>query len=129
MLQQRKKDYLQRLIEEFFSKFYELVNETEKIGDNEKKKLLKEGFDFYTKYFETRQDDPAEELIKKIQDVGLLENYAKLLLIKNQIVDIKDPAQLYVAFDIVKYLGETDNTFSWDRTVLREDLLRLLDEQ
>lgn len=129
MLQQRKKDYLQRLIEEFFSKFYALINESEKIDDNEKKELLKEGIDFYAEYFGTKQDDSAEVLINKIQDVGLLENYSKLLLIKNRIVDIKDSVQLYVALDIVKYLEETDNTFSWERTVLREDLLRLLDEQ
>lgn len=129
MLQQRKKDYLQRLIEEFFSKFYELVNETGKIDSKEKKELLKEGIDFYVQHFDTKQEDSAEVLIEKIQDVALLENYAKLLLIKNQVVDIKDSVQLYVALDIIKYLEDTDKTYSWDRTTLREDLLRILDEQ
>lgn len=129
MLQRRKKDYLQRLIEEFFSKFYALINNSEKIDNNEDKELLKEGFLFYTAHFDTKQNDSAEVLVKKIPDVGLLKSYAKLLLIKNQVVDIKEPEQLYVALDIVKYLEETDKTFSWERTVLKEDLLRLLDEQ
>ena len=99
MIQQRKKDYLIKLIEEF------------------------------SQNFNTTQSDTASELTDKIKDPDLLEQYAKLLLNKYNISDIKYIYQLHVALDIVTYIEASDNTYSWDRNILREDLLRLLDQQ
>lgn len=128
MIQQRKKDYLQRLIEEFFSKFHKLVNAEQYDSIEEKKKTLDSAFDFFTKNLDTKQNDDAKILIEKIGDIELLEQYAKLLFMKFETVDIKEISQLYTALDIVKYLEAADRTYSWDRTMLREDLLRILDE-
>jgi len=128
MLQQRKKDYLQRLIEEFFARFQVLIDDGSKDGVDQKKAILNEAFDFFNKNLEVKQDNDAEAIITKIGDTDLLEQYAKLLMMKYEVVDIKEVSQLYTALDIVKYLEATNKTYSWDRTVLREDLLRILDE-
>lgn len=128
MIQQRKKDYLQRLIEEFFSKYHELINGASPANPEEKKELLDSALKYFTTDLGVRQTDSAQSLIEKIGDIDLLQHYAKLLLIKYETVDIKEPAQLQTALDIVSYIEAADKTFSWDRTALREDLLRLLDE-
>lgn len=128
MIQQRKKDYLQRLIEEFFSKYHELINGASPANPEEKKELLDSALKYFTTDLGVRQTDSAQSLIEKIGDIDLLQHYAKLLLIKYETVDIKEPAQLQTALEIVSYIEAADKTFSWDRTALREDLLRLLDE-
>ena len=84
---------------------------------------------FFQSNFNTTQSDTASELTDKIKDPDLLEQYAKLLLNKYNISDIKYIYQLHVALDIVTYIEASDNTYSWDRNILREDLLRLLDQQ
>ena len=129
MIQQRKKDYLQRLIEEFFSKLHELRDEAASDSDpEEKRRIMNECFHFFFNNFEVKQSDDALSLAKKINDNDLLQQYAKLLLIRYEIVDIKDIDQLHLALNIVRYLEVSDKTYSWDRSILREDLLRLLDE-
>lgn len=128
MIQQRKKDYLQRLIEEFFAKFHKLMNEGQPGNSDEKREVLNAALDFFSENLDTKQIDDAKTLIEKIGDIDLLEQYAKLLLLKYESVDIKEIEQLHTALDIVRYLEAADKTFSWDRTALREDLLRLLDE-
>lgn len=128
MFQQRKKDFLQRIIEEFFSKFQELLNSRVSVEYSEKKNLLNDAFNFFFETFDVKQSDSTEMVIRKIEDTDLLQQYARLLKVKYEFVDIKEPEQLQKAFDIIKYLEAADNTYSWDRTILREDLLRLLDE-
>lgn len=124
MIQQRRKDYLQKLIEDLFSKLHQL----RKIQTDmtEKRKRLKDCFDFFEINFSVQPSDTALSLIQKIGDEDLLEQYAKLLLNRYEMIDIKDVVQLHVALDIVQYLEVSSITYSWERTVLKEDLLRLL---
>lgn len=129
MIQQRKKDYLQRLIEEFFAKLQQLKQAQEETNTLEQKEIINDCLIFFQSNFNTKQSDTSAELADKIKDQDLLEQYAKLLLNKYNISDIKDVYQLHVALDIVEYIEAGDNTYSWDRTVLKEDLLRLLDQQ
>lgn len=126
MIQQRKKDYLQRLIEEFFSRLQELQNNVES-GLDERRRAMDDCFAFFSEQFSIRQTDSVSVIVEKINDYDLLEQYAKLLLTRYEIVDIKNLEQLDVALDIVRYIEVADNTYSWDRTILREDLLRVLD--
>lgn len=128
MIQQRKKDYLQRLIEEFFSRFEELLRKEDDLKVSEKREILNDGFAFFSTHFGVKQSDTLEILGNKIADTELLEQYARLLLLKYEIVDIKDIVQLHVALDIIIYIEAIDKTYSWNRTVLKEDLLRLLNE-
>lgn len=129
MIQQRKKDYLQKLIEEFFAKLQQLKQAQEGVNLSEEKEIVNDCMVFFQSNFNTKQSDTAGELADKIKDPDLLEQYAKLLLNKYNISDIKDIYQLHVALDIVKSIEAGDNTYSWDRNILREDLLRLLDQQ
>lgn len=129
MIQQRKKDFLQKLIEEFFSKFQELIRSSSNLTDSEKREFLDDGFRFFSVNFEVKQSDTVEVLIQRINDAELLQQYAKLLMLEHETAGSKDVDSLYKALDIVEYLETTDKTYSWERTVLREDLLRLLNEE
>ena len=129
MIQQRKKDYLIKLIEEFFAKLQQLKQAQEGENPTEEKEIINDCMAFFLSNFNTTQSDTASELTDKIKDPDLLEQYAKLLLNKYNISDIKYIYQLHVALDIVTYIEASDNTYSWDRNILREDLLRLLDQQ
>ncbi len=66
--------------------------------------------------------------MEKINDNDLLEQYAKLLMIEYDITNKKDRGNLVKALDIIEYIQNADTTYSWERTVLREDLLHRLDE-
>ena len=129
MIQQRKKDYLQRLIEEFFAKLHELANESKNQASTlaEKKRILSECFFLFNNDFNISLEDSAEAIILKINDNDLIEQYAKLLLTKYETSDIKEIYQLHTALDLIEYLEVTDTTYSWNRTILKEDILRLLD--
>ncbi len=129
MIQQRKKDYLQRLLEEFFAKLHELANENKNSDSNsdEKKHIVSECLFLFNTDFNISQEDPAETIVIKIGDNDLIEQYAKLLQTKYEITDIKEVYQLHIALDMVEYLEATDTTYSWNRAVLKEDILRLLD--
>lgn len=129
MIQQRKKDYLIKLIEEFFAKLQQLKQAQEGENPTEEKEIINDCMAFFQSNFNTTQSDTASELTDKIKDTDLLEQYAKLLLNKYNLSDIKYIYQLHVALDIVTYIEASDNTYSWDRNILREDLLRLLDQQ
>ncbi|MDU1889069.1 MAG: hypothetical protein E6767_00140 [Dysgonomonas sp.] len=130
MLQQRKKDFLQRLIEEFFKKLQVLLekkgNDSQSI--DEKKSVLSDCFLFFNKNFEVKETDEVKVLSEKIADNDLIEQYARLYKIEYDLGIAKDKESLRKALNIVEYLQNTDSTYSWDRTVLKEDLLRLLDE-
>lgn len=128
MLQQRKKDYLQRLIEEFFKKLEQAVNEGEHISDSDKKALLTECFDFFSVNLGVSKENKAIEMIEKITEMDLLEQYAKLLMTEYDISENKDRENLLKALHIVEYIQNIDKTYSWERTVLREDILHRLDE-
>lgn len=128
MLQQRKKDYLQRLIEEFFKKLQQVVDEDKHLTDTERKSVLDECFEFFHTNFEVTQNNEVHLLMEKINDNDLLEQYAKLLMIEYDITDKKDRGNLLKALDMIEYIQNTDTTYSWERTVLKEDLLHRLDE-
>ncbi|MEN9918105.1 MAG: hypothetical protein RL662_541 [Bacteroidota bacterium] len=128
MIQQRRKDYLQRLVEDFFTRFDELIRSNTDVSRKEKLCLLNDALLFFRDNFETSTSDTADILANKIGDMNLLEQYARLLLTQHQVVDIKQPEQLYIAFDLVKYIDAIDTTYSWERVVLREDILRLLNK-
>lgn len=128
MLQQRKKDYLQRLIEEFFKKLDQMVNEETALDDSEKKALLNECFGFFSENLQVERADKVETLIEKISDNDLLEQYAKLLMTEYDLSENKDREGLLKSLSILEYLERTDRTFSWERTVLKEDVLHRLDK-
>lgn len=126
--QQRKKDYLQRLIEEFFAKFQQLLNEGKASTKAETEKLLVDGFEFFTDNFDVKKEDSPIDLLVKIDDFDLLEQYAKLLMIEyQQLEEDGDKTSLIKALEIIDYLQTVDTTFSWERTILKEDILKLLD--
>lgn len=129
MIQQRKKDYLQRLIEEFFAKLHQLEQSESESSVNEKRQLVNNCLSFFIENFDTQQSDSAYILASKIGQLELLEQYAKLLCYKYEIVDIKEREQLITALNIIEYLEAYDKTYSWDRTILKEDILRLLDDR
>lgn len=128
MLQQRKKDYLQRLIEEFFKKLDQMVNREVVLDDTEKKALLDECFDFFSENLQTEKNDNTEILIEKISDNDLLQQYAKLLMTEYDLSENKDREGLLKSLSILGYLESPDKTFSWERTVLKEDILHRLDD-
>lgn len=129
MIQQRKKDYLQRLIEDFFSKLQELTNEknNKDSKSTEKKLIVSECFSLFHADFNISQEDSASMIITKVNDFDLVEQYAELLKAKYEISDIKEIYQLHIALDLIEYIDVTDRTYSWKRTILKEDILRLLD--
>ncbi len=129
MLQQRKKDYLQRLIEEFFKKLDQMVNRQVVLDSFEKKALLNDCFGFFAENLQVEKDDGLEGLVEKIPDNDLLEQYAKLLMTEYDLSEIKDRGGLLKSLSIIEYLERTDKTFSWERTVLKEDILHRLDNQ
>jgi len=129
MIQQRKKDFLQRLIEEFFKKLQQIADQEVVLPKSEIEKLLNECFDFFSENFEVTKEDNVARLAERITDSDLLEQYAKLLMTEYDISGNDDKSGLVKALSIVEYLQNTDITYSWDRTVLQEDILHRLDEQ
>lgn len=123
MLQQRKKDFLQRLIEEFFKKLNQVVNGETHLTTDETESLLKECFGFFSENLGVSKADEIPVIIEKINDIELLEQYAKMLMAAYDISVEKDKGILLKALDIIDYLQNTDSTYSWSRIVLREDLL------
>ncbi|NDV94163.1 hypothetical protein D0T84_04425 [Dysgonomonas sp. 521] len=128
MLQQRKKDYLQRLIDEFFKKLQQVVSGDAQLGDAERQSLLQECFVFFSENFDVSGSENLPMLVEKISDGELLEQYAKALMLRYDISEQKDRGDLYRALEIVEYIQDADKTYSWDRVVLREDLLHRLGE-
>lgn len=128
MIQHTRKDYLQRLIEEFFAGFHDLLSENPDLNPEERKVLLMNGLSFFSKNLDVSQSDQSETLVKKIKDHDLLEQYARLLYLKFTITDIKESEQLQTALEIIRYLEKTSTDYSWGRTILKEDLLHLLEE-
>lgn len=127
MLQQRKKDYLLRLIEELFKKLQQLMDSDKNFNDSQKLSIIEDCYHFFTDTFDVKKTDSPRTLIEKISDNDLLEQYAKLLLTENQLLS-KDKEKLITALEITEYLQDTDISYSWERTILREDILRELDK-
>lgn len=127
MLQQRKKDYLQRLIEEISRKLQLLIDENRQVDDAEKQQLLDDCFQFFITNFDIYDTDDFESFIKKIDDFALLEQYARLIMAKYDMAEFKDRESLKKALSIIEYTEAMDTTYSWERTVLREDILNRLD--
>ncbi|MDR1089587.1 MAG: hypothetical protein LBL79_00810 [Prevotella sp.] len=127
MLQQRKKDFLQRLIEEFFKKLEQMVNGRIVPDSSEKEALMNECFGFFSENLQVEKNDRLEDLTEKISDNDLLEQYAKLLMTEYDLSENKDKEGLLKPLSIIEYLENTDKTFSWERTVLKEDILHRLD--
>ncbi|MFV0539026.1 MAG: hypothetical protein ACK5M3_16925 [Dysgonomonas sp.] len=129
MLQQRKKDYLQRLIEEFFKKLDQIVNREVVLDNSEKEVLINECFGFFYENLQAEKSDELKVLVEKISDNDLLEQYAKLLMTEYDFFENTDQEGLLKSLSIIEYLESTDKTFSWERTVLKEDILRRLDDK
>lgn len=127
MLQQRKKDYLQRLIEEFFKKLDQMVNRDVVLDSSEKEELMNECFGFFSENLQAERSDELDDLVEKISDNVLLEQYAKLLMTEYDLSENKGKEGLRKSLSIIEYLERTDKTFSWERTVLKEDILHRLD--
>lgn len=129
MLQQRKKDFLQRLIEEFFKKLEQLVSGETVLDNSEKEALLNECFNFFSENLQAQKNDSLGDLVEKISDNDLLEQYAKLLMAEYDLSESKNREGLLKSLSIIEYLENTDKTFSWERTVLKEDILHKLDDK
>jgi len=126
MLQQRKKDYLQRLIEEISKKLQLLIDNGREGDEEEKQKLLNECQSFFQANFDISFSEDSKSAIEKIDDFELLEQYAQLLMTIYDLSETKDRKQLEDTLSIVQYIESVDKTYSWQRTVLREDLLNRL---
>lgn len=125
MIQLRKKDYLQRIIEEFFSKIYDVIN-GKNLDRDEGMNQLQKCFDLFRSNFDIKITDQAETIISKMSDVSLLDQYAQLLVLKFQLLDLKEADELETALNIINYIDVTDRSYSWNRSVLKQDILRLL---
>ncbi|NDV69739.1 hypothetical protein [Dysgonomonas sp. 25] len=129
MVQQiRKDDYIQRILQEFFAKLNQLYLKRPKAPKEEQKRILQKCFELYRDYYHVERSDSAVEIINLLEDFGLIEQYARILTDEYQTVDIKYDENLRKALSLVEYIEHADATYSWDRTVLKEDILRLLDE-
>jgi len=128
MLQQRKKDYLIRLLEELMKSIHKLVDKRENLSLEEKEEALGNAFSFFVDNFDISLDDNAETICEKVPDADLLHQYANLLLIESDIKNCPDKNKLHKALQILEYLESTDDTYVWDRVVLKEDILHRLDE-
>ncbi len=128
MLQQRKKDYLMRLHEEFMKSIHKLIDKRETLSEDEQQQILYNAFSFFTENFDVTEADAEETIIEKIPDVELLQQYARLLFINSQYNTNLSIGDLQKALQIIEYLQETDKTYSWEREVLREDILRTLEQ-
>lgn len=127
MLQQRKKDYLLRLIDEFFKRLQLLMDKNMNADNTEKLSIMNDCHTFFSDTFGVSKTDESPILIEKINDSDLLEQYAKLLFGEYEITKEHND-RLTTALEIIEYLQNTDNTYSWERTILHEDILRKLDE-
>ena len=127
MLQQRRKDFLMRLLEEFMKKLQQLTDNREQLSNSEQKDILNECFTFFSTNFHTSIADGPDILIEKINDRDLLEQYPKLLMMRYDLSEEKSKTDLHKALAVIEYLQNTDVTYSWDRVVLREDILHRLD--
>lgn len=128
MLQRRKKDFLQRLIEEFFKKLQQIVNEGQDLNPAERLQITGQCFDFFSTNFQVSRMDETMILVEKIGENELLQQYAQLLMTEYDMLGNKNRSELLKALSIIEYLESTDITYSWERTILREDILNRLDE-
>lgn len=127
MINYRKKDYFQRILEEFFEKLRILINKREAHADNkELRNSINDCYKFFADYFEVTKSDSPNEIIRKVEYEELIEQYARLLFTEYTTLDIKHESNLSDALYLVEYLQKTDSAFSWDRTILREDILRVM---
>ena len=116
-----------RLLEEFMKKLQQLTDNREKLSDSEQKDILNECFTFFSTNFRTSITDDSDILIEKINDRDLLEQYPKLLMMQYDLSEEGNKADLQKALVLIEYLQNTDVSYSWDRVVLREDILHRLD--
>jgi len=128
MISHRKKDYFQRIIEEFFMKLHKLMNKTSVYDKEESRVLINDCFKFFNDYFEVDRSDSPQEVISKVEYHELIEQYAKLLYTEYTLLDIKYIENLSVALYLIEFLQRADSNYSWDRTILREDILRLIEQ-
>lgn len=128
MLQHKKKDYLIRLIEELFKKLFQLLDKDTNVSSEEKHSAIKEIHQFFKETFNVDTYDNTEVIIEKISDADLLEHYVKTIIIEHQISTAQEDDTLHTALEILEYLQNTDSTYSWERTIMREDILRILDK-
>lgn len=128
MIQHKKKDYLIRLIEELFKKLFQLLDRDTNVPAEEKLSVIKEIHTFFHETFNIDSSDNTEILINKISDIELLDHYAKTFIMEYEISTAKTENTLLTALEIIEYLQNADSTYSWERTIMREDILRLLNE-
>lgn len=124
---QHKKDYLLRLIDEIFAKLRKVLDRNVDLSTEERQSLLNDCFDFYSEYYGIVKKDTAENIINKLDRFDLLEHYAQILLTEYELANSGDKDNLTKSLSLVEYLEESDNSYSWDRVALREDILRLIE--
>ena len=127
-LQQRKKDYLMRLLEELMKTMQKLIDKRDDLSIPEKESILNDAFEFYHVNLDVTDSDTYTQVVEKIADTDLLDHYINLLYMKSDISGSTDKVQLTKALAIIEYLEQTNTTYSWERTVLKEDILHKLDE-
>ena len=128
MINHRKKDYFQRILEEFFMRLNKLINRDSDSDTETSRTLLNDCFTFFKENFEVERSDSREEIIDKIKYQELIEQYARLLYTEYTILDIKYKENLFDALYLIEFLQRADSDYSWDRTILREDILRVIEQ-
>lgn len=123
----RKKDYLLALIEQLFKYMNVLVNKW-KDDPLQAKDALEKGFVFYKENFNVVPSDAVQQILDKLPAMYFIDEYAKLLVYEYNLAERKDEKNLTKALSLVNYLQQVDKTYSWDRAVLEQDILRLLEK-
>lgn len=121
----RRKDYLLTMIEELGKLISKLFSKAEDVSM--KRDSLEKGFSFYSDNFGITGGTDVDEILEKLPTFYFIEEYAKLLFYKYQLLDVKYEGDLHKALSLIIFLNKADNSYSWDRMLLREDILKELD--
>ncbi|WP_221411498.1 hypothetical protein [Dysgonomonas sp. 216] len=115
------------LLEQLFKHMTKLTDQN--IEDPlEKEETMNKILVFYKSSFDVNDNDTTQQILEKLPAIYFIEEYSKLLFYRHGASDKKDKGMLHKALELVQYLNSADKTYSWDRAVLEQDILRLLDE-
>ena len=124
----RKKDYLMNLLEQLI-KHMSLLIDKQPEDPLQTRKALENSFTFYKDNFDVQQSDSLKEILEKLPAIYFIDEYVKLLVLDYNLSGNPKEENLEKALELVKYLKDTDKTYSWDREVLEQDILRLLERK
>jgi len=123
-----KEDFLMKLILDFMEKFNRFISGKEDPDPFTVRENLNVCFNFYDEKFDIKTSASEKEILEKLPAIFFIEEYAVLLKHKYELDESKNINDLEKALYLVDYVSEKDKTYSWEREVLRQDILRLLDK-